>query len=103
MGKPLNPVGGITCAALAMLLGGGCTVRVAEFKADRVLRLMQQHRPTIVAGVPTVLTLLLMHARVDAVDFSGVRLVFSGGSNVDPVLLQRLAQRMPHAPCPMPR
>ena len=85
-----------------MLLGGGCTVRVAEFKADRVLRLMQQHRPTIVAGVPTLLTLLLMHARVDAVDFSGARLVFSGGSTVDPVLLQRLAQCMPHAPCPMP-
>ena len=97
MGNPLNHVGGITCSALAMLVGGGCTVLVAEFKADLMLRLMQQHRPTIVAGVPTMLTLLLMHARVDAVDFGAVRLVFSGGSNVDPVLLQRLAQRMPKA------
>jgi fatty-acyl-CoA synthase len=34
---------------------------------------------------------------VDSVDFSGVRLVFSGGSNVDAILLERLAERMPNA------
>ena len=97
MGNPLNHVGGITCSALAMLVGGGTVVLVAEFKADLMLRLMQQHPPTVVAGVPTMLTLLLMNARVDSVDFSRVRLVFSGGSNVDPVLLERLAKRMPNA------
>ena len=97
MGNPLNHVGGITCSALAMLVGGGTVVLVAEFKADLMLRLMQQHPPTVVAGVPTMLTLLLMNTRVDSVDFSRVRLVFSGGSNVDPVLLERLAQRMPNA------
>ncbi len=97
MGNPLNHVGGITCSALTMLVGGGTVVLVPEFKADLMLRLMQQHPPTVVAGVPTMLTLLLMHARVDSVDFSRVRLVFSGGSNVDPVLLERLAQRMPKA------
>ena len=97
MGNPLNHVGGITCSALAMLVGGGTVVLVSEFKADLMLRLMQQHPPTVVAGVPTMLTLLLMNARVDSVDFSRVRLVFSGGSNVDPVLLERLAKRMPNA------
>ena len=95
--NPLNHVGGITCGALTMLVGGGTVVLVAEFKADTVLRLMQQQAPTIVAGVPTMLTLLLMNPRVDSVDFSRVRLVFSGGSNVDPVLLERLAIRMPNA------
>jgi fatty-acyl-CoA synthase len=97
LATPLNHVGGITCGVLAHLVGGGTLVLVAEFKAGRVLQLMQQHRPTIVAGVPTMLTLLLMHADVDNVDFSAVRLVFSGGSNVDPVLLERLQQRLPNA------
>ena len=97
MGNPLNHVGGITCSALTMLVGGGTVVLVPEFKADLMLRLLQQHPPTVVAGVPTMLTLLLMNARVDSVDFSQVRLVFSGGSNVDPVLLERLAKRMPKA------
>ncbi|MDO9286149.1 MAG: AMP-binding protein [Aquabacterium sp.] len=97
MANPLNHVGGITCGVLTHLVGGGTVVLVPEFKADAVITLMQQHRPTIVAGVPTMLTLLLMNARVDKVDFSAVRLVFSGGSNVDAVLLERLAQRLPNA------
>jgi fatty-acyl-CoA synthase len=97
LANPLNHVGGITCGVLTHLVGGGTVVLVPEFKADRVITLMQQHPPTLVAGVPTMLTLLLMNARIDAVDFSRTRLVFSGGSNVDAVLLERLAQRMPNA------
>ncbi len=97
MATPLNHVGGITCGVLTHLVGGGTVVLVPEFKADRVVTLMQQHPPTIVAGVPTMLTLLLMNARVESVDFSRTRLVFSGGSNVDAVLLERLGQRMPNA------
>jgi acyl-CoA synthetase (AMP-forming)/AMP-acid ligase II len=97
LANPLNHVGGITCGVLTHLVGGGTVVLVPEFKADRMLDLMQQHRPTLLAGVPTMLTLLLMHARIAAVDLSAVRLVFSGGSNVDAALLQRLAERMPQA------
>ena len=97
LANPLNHVGGITCGVLTHLVGGGTVVLVPEFKADRVITLMLQHPPTIVAGVPTMLTLLLMHARIDSVDFSRTRLVFSGGSNVDAVLLERLARRMPNA------
>ncbi len=97
LANPLNHVGGITCGVLTHLVGGGTVVLVPEFKADRMIALMQQHRPTLLAGVPTVLTLLLMHARIDAVDLSAVRLVFSGGSNVDAALLQRLGERVPQA------
>jgi fatty-acyl-CoA synthase len=97
MANPLNHVGGITCGVLTHLVGGGTVVLVPEFKADRMITLMQQYPPTIVAGVPTMLTLLLMHARIASVDFSRTRLVFSGGSNVDAVLLERLAQRLPRA------
>lgn len=97
MANPLNHVGGITCGVLTHLVGGGTVVLVPEFKADRVITLMQQYPPTLLAGVPTMLTLLLMHARIANVDFSRTRLVFSGGSNVDAVLLERLAQRLPRA------
>ena len=97
LASPLNHVGGITCGVLTHLVGGGSIVLVPEFKADRMVALMQQYPPTLVAGVPTMLTLLLMNARIDSVDFSRVRLVFSGGSNVDAVLLERLAARLPQA------
>ncbi len=97
LANPLNHVGGITCGALTHLVGGGTAVLVAEFKADRMITLMQQYPPTLLAGVPTMLTLLLMNARIASVDLSRVRLVFSGGSNVDAVLLERLAARLPQA------
>jgi fatty-acyl-CoA synthase len=97
LANPLNHVGGITCGALTHLVGGGTAVLVAEFKADLMITLMQQHPPTLLAGVPTMLTLLLMNARMAKVDLSRVRLVFSGGSNVDAVLLERLAARLPQA------
>lgn len=97
MANPLEHVGGITCGALAHLVGGGSLVIVAEFKAERVLSLMARHRPTLVAGVPSMLTLMLLHASVGRVDFSQVRVVFSGGAPVDGTLLERLAERMPQA------
>jgi len=47
--------------------------------------------------VPTMMTLLLMHPASAAVDLDSVRLVITGGSNVDATLLGHLQQRMPAA------
>ncbi|MFO1195950.1 MAG: AMP-binding protein [Burkholderiaceae bacterium] len=97
MPTPLNHVGGITCGILTMMAGGGTVDLVAEFKAPVVLQRMAKHPPTIVAGVPTMMTLLLMQSQGLDVDFSGVRLVFVGGSNVDATLLEQLQSKMPNA------
>ena len=94
---PLNLVSGITCSVLTNLVGGGTIVLVPEFKTDRLVALMQQHRPTLLASVPSVLSLLLKHAHIDAVDLSAVRLVIAGGANLDAAMLKRLAKRLPQA------
>ncbi len=95
--SPLNHVGGITCGVLAGLVGGTRSELVAEFKAGAVVDMMKANPPTILSGVPTMLTLLLMHPRIDEVDLSRVRLIIAGGSNVDDTLLSRLQQRVPNA------
>lgn len=97
LASPLNHVGGITCGILTLLAGGGRIDLISEFKAPLVLERVRLHRPTLLAGVPTMMTLLLMKSQGLDIDFSCVRLAFIGGSNVDPALLAQLQQRMPGA------
>lgn len=97
LANPLNHVGGITCGILTFLLAGATCELVPVFKAEIVLDLAMRRPPTVISGVPTMLTLLLRHPKVTEVDFSSVRLVFMGGANVDGAILERLQQVMPGA------
>ncbi|MEN9315723.1 MAG: hypothetical protein RIS35_2116, partial [Pseudomonadota bacterium] len=94
---PLNHVGGITCGVLTHLLGGGVCDLVPVFKAETMLERIEAHPPSMLAGVPTMLTLLLAHPRIDTVGLGSVRLITTGGSNVDSTLLAQLQARMPGA------
>lgn len=94
---PFNHVGGITCGVLTFLLSGGACELVPAFKADLMLAMMRQHPPTILSGVPTMATLLLMHPDAAEMDFSSIRLVIVGGATADAVLLEQLQARMPQA------
>ena len=97
LGSPLNHVGGITCGITAFMLAGACIELVPEFKADTVLEMAARNPPTLMTGVPTMLTLLLMSPKIREVDLSGVRLVYMGGSNVDEALLLQLQEALPNA------
>lgn len=97
LGNPLNHVGGITCGVLSQLLAGGSCELVGTFKAQTVLDMIRCHPPALLVGVPTMLTLLLMHPSSASVDLSSVRLVITGGSNADATLLAHLQARMPGA------
>lgn len=97
LAMPFNHVGGITCGVLTMLIGGGVCELVPAFKADTVLSMMAKSPPTIVIGVPTMLTLLHMSLETIPVDLSSVRLVITGGSNADSTLLAKLRDKLPGA------
>lgn len=71
---PLNHVGGITCGVLSILATGGTLDLIPEFKADLVLQRMRLHRPTLLSGVPTMMTLLLLKSTADT-DFETLRVV----------------------------
>ena len=97
LANPFNHVGGITCGILAQLLVGGTCELVASFKAKTVLEMIRRHPPQLLVGVPTMMTLLLMHPDSAATDLRSVRIVITGGSNVDGTLLTQLQRRMPGA------
>ncbi len=92
---PLNHVGGTTCGVLSMLLAGGTCELMPEFNTDTLLEMSRKHPPTLLTGVPTMLTLLLMHPQLSRGDFSRLRLLIVGGSNVDATLLTRLQAAFP--------
>lgn len=94
---PLNHVGGLTCGFLAMLLGGGTSLLIPAFSPRQVISEMLSFPPTIVAGVPTMHTLLLREEDIGRVDRQRVRLVVTGGANADPNLLEQLRQTFPQA------
>lgn len=97
LASPLNHVGGITCGVLSQLVGGGRVELVPVFKAKTVLEMIRHRPPAILVGVPTMLTLLLMHSDPVSSELSTVRLIITGGSNVDQTLLTQLRERMPGA------
>lgn len=95
LAMPLNHVGGITCGVLTMLLAGGTCELVPMFSPEAVLQMAQRHPPTWLVGVPTMLTLLLMHPLLPETDLSRLRLIVVGGSNVEHALLSRIQQLFP--------
>jgi fatty-acyl-CoA synthase len=87
---PLNHVGGITCGILTMLMGKGVIELVPMFNPNQMIEMFKTHPPTLIAGVPTMHTLLLMNEGMSSVHLDKVRVVITGGSNADPNLLTKL-------------
>ncbi|WP_027015101.1 class I adenylate-forming enzyme family protein [Comamonas composti] len=92
---PLNHVGGITCGVLTLMLAGAGAEFVPVFNADTVLEMAGVNPPTMLTGVPTMFALLLLKPEFASADWSRLRLVIIGGSNVEPGLLSRLQQLLP--------
>lgn len=55
--------------------------------------LIEEERPTVAAGVPTVFNDLLHYAEDSPVDFSSIRLALCGGSAVPRALMERYIER----------
>ena len=94
---PFNHVGGITCGILTTLLGRGKSILIPMFDPNRVIQLAAKYDATIVPGVPTMHTLVLMNENLSSWDTSNVRLVITGGSNAEPDLLEKLYKTFPGA------
>jgi len=94
---PFNHVGGITCGLLTALLGRGTCILIPAFDPGQVIQLAAQYGATIMPGVPTMHTLVLMNENLSSWNTDSVRLVISGGSNSEPELLEKLNQTFPDA------
>lgn len=94
---PLNHVGGTTCGIVNMMLGRAAIELIPAFDADLVIEQARVNPPTIMAGVPTMLVLILMNEKFAFLNNDKVRLVITGGSNSEPSLLASLYDAFPKA------
>lgn len=77
---PLFHSFGQTVLQNAVLGGGGTLVLLPRFTPDDAFALMQAHKVTLFAGVPTMYFALLHHPAADDYDISSLELCVSGGS-----------------------
>ncbi|WP_342512887.1 AMP-binding protein [Sporosarcina sp. FSL K6-1522] len=93
---PLNHVGGITCQVTVTLISKGMAVLIPEFRPEKVLSAIQQHKATLFGGVPTMYVMLFSDKDFSSYDLGSIRISFIGGSNVEPALCQEIMKSMPN-------
>ncbi len=77
---PLFHSFGQTCIQNATLFGGGTMVLMPRFEPTQAFELLQKHKVTLFAGVPTMYFALLNHPEAAKYDLSSLKYCVSGGS-----------------------
>jgi len=79
-GLPLFHAFGQTCTLNTAVAAGACLTLLPRFFAGQALQILDGHRVTIFAGVPTMYSALLHAPDRDRYDVRRLRLSFSGGA-----------------------
>lgn len=77
---PLFHIGGIGLFAFPSLFTGGTIVIPGKFEPEKAVHMIQQHKVTIVMGVPTIHQALLDSPSFQHADLSSVRWFYNGGA-----------------------
>jgi acyl-CoA synthetase (AMP-forming)/AMP-acid ligase II len=90
---PFFRVGGLAVTLLETFLVGGAVVVMGEFEPRRALQLVERHRVSVLFGGPELLRGLEADASFATVDFSSVRVCYTGGAPVPEPLLRSYFER----------
>lgn len=77
----------------AGLAGGSTLILAPKFNPQEALQIIQKHRATIFAGVPTMFQLLYDQSNYADYDVSSLKYCLSGGSHLPEQLLTRFEER----------
>jgi fatty-acyl-CoA synthase len=86
---PLFHTGGLFVYTLPQVIFGGMTILVRQFDPELVLRLLEEERVTIFAGVPTMYQMMTQAANWTQVDLSALRFCTSGGAPLPVPLVEQ--------------
>lgn len=92
---PLFHIGAFATLITQTLTGGRIVFNAGRFDPEQVLTLIEAERVQRWGAVPTMAARLLEHPAFDDHDLSSLRSFPLGGAPVPPVLLERLARRLP--------
>ena len=92
---PLFHIFGQTVIMNATIATGGTVVLLARFTPEAVFELIEKHRITFFAGVPTMYFGLLHHPGGEAYDVSSVRHAMTGGAAMPVEVMNEFETRFP--------
>lgn len=92
---PLFHIGAFATLLTQTITGGRIVFNAGRFEPGQVLELIESERIQRWGAVPTMAARLLEHPEFDSRDLSSLRSFPLGGAPVPPVLLERLARRLP--------
>ncbi|WP_328349706.1 acyl--CoA ligase [Mycobacterium sp. NBC_00419] len=92
---PLFHVGALATLLSQMITGGRIVLNSGRFEPGQVLRLIEAEGVQRWGGVPTMAVRLLEHPDFDSYDLTSLRAFPLGGAAVSPVLLDRMARKLP--------
>ncbi len=95
LSTPIFHIGAFATLITQTLIGGRVIFNVGRFDPAQVLTLIETERVQRWGAVPTMAARLLEHPDFDSHDLSSLRAFPLGGAPVPPVLLERLARRIP--------
>ncbi|HLL01126.1 MAG TPA: long-chain fatty acid--CoA ligase [Myxococcaceae bacterium] len=93
LNAPLFHTGGLNVFTTPLVYAGGASVVCRGFDVEQVFDLVQRREVNLVFGVPTMFIEMQRHPRFDAVDFSGLKLLISGGAPCPAPVFERFFSR----------
>ena len=77
-------------ATFAVSWVGARHVMVGQFEAEAVMAAIEKEKITLSNLIPTMLNLMIKHPRINAYDFSSLRVILSGGAPIAPELVKNI-------------
>ena len=93
--NPFFHMFGYKAGWLACLLRGATLYPVPVFDVDRVLRLVETERITVLPGPPTVYQAMLDHPGRAGRDLSSLRVAITGAADIPVALIRRMHEELP--------
>lgn len=81
---------GFKAAILACLQTGATLIPQLTFDPEQAMRMVQEHRVTVLPGPPTIFQMLLDHPALGDYDLSSLRFAVTGAATVPVVLIERM-------------
>ena len=81
---------GFKAAILACLQTGATLIPQLTFDPEQAMRMVEQHRVTVLPGPPTIFQMLLDHPALRRHDLSSLRFAVTGAATIPVVLIERM-------------
>ena len=81
--------------SMQAMYNGACVLIAPQFDPEKVLTLINTHKPTLMGLAPVMIQFLLDHPNAATTDFSGIREMLYAGSPISKGLLKRAIEAIP--------